>query len=55
MWLWSRQRTPGDFAKISFSSGWLMIMEPGVVAGQTPARPGIHVTVRKHPQQTEVR
>jgi hypothetical protein len=52
MWLWSRQRTAGDFAKIGFSLGWLMIVEPGVVAGQTSARPGIHVTVRKHPQET---
>jgi uncharacterized protein (DUF2141 family) len=35
----------GNFAKIGFSLGWLMLMEPGVVAGQTSACPGIHVTI----------
>lgn len=39
---------PVDLAKIGlsfFSSGWLMLMEPGVAAGETPSCPGIHVTI----------
>src|SRR6202140_4873705 len=45
MWLRSRQWARVDFAVIGFSSGWLMLMEPGVGAGQTSACTGIHVTI----------
>jgi len=38
-------RAPVDSAVIGFSVGCLMLMEPGVVAGQTPSCPGIHVTI----------
>ena len=43
-----RQGAPVDFAKSGFSFfslGWLMLMDPGVVGGQTASCPGIHVTI----------
>jgi uncharacterized protein (DUF2141 family) len=36
---------PINLAKIALSSGWLILMDAGVVAGQLPACPGIHVTI----------
>jgi len=46
MRLRSRQWARVDFAVISASSlGWLTLMDPGVVAGQTSSCPGIHVTI----------
>ncbi len=44
-WLRSRQWARVDFAVIGSSLGWLMLMDPGVVAGQSSACPGIHVTI----------
>jgi uncharacterized protein (DUF2141 family) len=41
----SHPRAPVNLAKIALSSGWLILMDPGVVAGQVPACPGIHVTI----------
>ena len=45
MWLPSHQGRPIDVAKIGFSLGWLMLMDPGVIAGQTSSCPGIHVRI----------
>jgi uncharacterized protein (DUF2141 family) len=41
----SRQGGPVAFARIGFSLGCLMLMDPGVIAGQTSSCPGIHVTI----------
>ena len=41
----SRQEGLVAFARIGLSLGWLMLMDPGVVAGQTSSCPGIHVTI----------
>src|ERR1700730_2576972 len=40
-----RQRGLVAFATIGLFLGWLMLMDPGVVAGQTSSCPGIHVTI----------
>ena len=41
----SRQGGLVAFAGIGLSLGCLMLMDPGVVAGQTSSCPGIHVTI----------
>jgi uncharacterized protein (DUF2141 family) len=33
------------FAKVGFVSGLLMLAHPGLVGGQTPSCPGMHVTI----------
>lgn len=43
-WLRSR-RASVDSAVIGFSLGFLMLMDPGSVSGQTSSCPGIHVTI----------
>jgi len=45
MRLLSHTLAPINLAKIALSSGWLILMDAGVVAGQVPACPGIHVTI----------
>jgi uncharacterized protein (DUF2141 family) len=41
----SQRVTPADLARIGLYFGCLTFVDPGVVAGQTPSCPGIHVTV----------
>jgi uncharacterized protein (DUF2141 family) len=45
MWLPSYRGTLGDLARISFSLGLLLFLNPGPSAGQAPSCPGIHVTI----------
>jgi uncharacterized protein (DUF2141 family) len=45
MRLSSRQRALVDLAEIGFCIGWLMLMDPAGVSGQTSSCPGLHVTI----------